>query len=65
MAVSACLPDFYRPGRRSPLPRRLPQGLTRQGDVVMMQPIPDGTSEAGALRRRPAQQAQVSVRRRP
>lgn len=27
----------------------LPQGLTRQGNVVMMQPIPDGTSEAGAL----------------
>ena len=27
----------------------LPQGLTRQGDVVMMQPIPDGSSEAGAL----------------
>jgi len=26
----------------------LPQGLTRQGDVVMMQPIPDGTSEGGA-----------------
>src|SRR5579863_3159670 len=27
----------------------LPQGLTRQGDVVTMQPIPDGSSEAGAL----------------
>jgi soluble lytic murein transglycosylase len=29
----------------------LPEGLTRQGNVVMMQPIPDGTSEgdAGAL----------------
>jgi soluble lytic murein transglycosylase len=27
----------------------LPQGLTRQGNVVMMRPIPDGTSEAGAL----------------
>jgi len=26
----------------------LPGGLTRQGDVVMMQPIPDGTSEGGA-----------------
>jgi soluble lytic murein transglycosylase len=26
----------------------LPQGLTRQGNVVMMQPIPDGTSEGGA-----------------
>src|SRR5580692_10592298 len=26
----------------------LPQGLTRQGDVVMMQPIPDGTGEGGA-----------------
>ena len=26
----------------------LPQGLSRQGDVVMMQPIPDGTSEGGA-----------------
>lgn len=25
----------------------LPQGLTRQGDVVMMQPIPDGSSESG------------------
>ncbi len=27
----------------------LPQGLTRRGDVVTMQPIPDGSSEAGAL----------------
>ena len=27
----------------------LPGGLTRQGDVVMMQPIPDGSSEAGVL----------------
>ena len=26
----------------------LPEGLTRQGNVVMMQPIPDGTSEDGA-----------------
>jgi soluble lytic murein transglycosylase len=26
----------------------LPPGLTRQGDVVMMQPIPDGTSEGAA-----------------
>ncbi len=26
----------------------LPEGLTRQGDVVMMQPIPDGASEGGA-----------------
>ncbi|HVW72757.1 MAG TPA: transglycosylase SLT domain-containing protein [Rhizomicrobium sp.] len=26
----------------------LPQGLSREGDVVMMQPIPDGTSEGGA-----------------
>jgi soluble lytic murein transglycosylase len=26
----------------------LPEGLTRQGNVVMMQPIPDGTSEGGA-----------------
>jgi soluble lytic murein transglycosylase len=26
----------------------LPQGLTRQGDVVMMQPIADGSSNAGA-----------------
>lgn len=26
----------------------MPAGLTRQGDVVMMQPIPDGTSEGGA-----------------
>ena len=26
----------------------LPEGLTRKGDVVMMQPIPDGTSESGA-----------------
>jgi soluble lytic murein transglycosylase len=26
----------------------LPEGLTRQGDVVMMQPIPDGTSEGAA-----------------
>jgi len=25
----------------------LPQGLTRQGDVVTMQPIPDGSSDAG------------------
>ena len=31
------------------LPQPLPQGLTRQGDIVMMQPIPDGSSEAGAL----------------
>lgn len=28
--------------------RTLPGGLTRQGDVVMMQPIPDGSSESGA-----------------
>jgi soluble lytic murein transglycosylase len=27
-------------------PTRLPGGLTRQGDTVMMQPIPDGTSMA-------------------
>src|SRR6185312_11990830 len=27
-------------------PKRLPGGLTRQGDTVMMQPIPDGTSMA-------------------
>jgi peptidoglycan lytic transglycosylase len=32
-----------------PAAQTLPQGLTRQGDVVTMQPIPDGSSEAGAL----------------
>jgi soluble lytic murein transglycosylase len=30
-------------------PSPLPQGLTRNGDVVMMQPIPDGSSEASGL----------------
>src|SRR3954468_15170000 len=29
-----------------PQPKRLPGGLARQGDTVMMQPIPDGTSMA-------------------
>src|SRR6478736_3349535 len=29
-----------------PAPKRLPGGLTRDGNVVMMQPIPDGTSTA-------------------
>src|SRR5690242_21324288 len=27
-------------------PKRMPGGLTRDGDTVMMQPIPDGTSMA-------------------
>ncbi|HMH66275.1 MAG TPA: tetratricopeptide repeat protein, partial [Rhizomicrobium sp.] len=31
------------------LPSTLPGGLTRSGDVVMMQPIPEGSSGGGAL----------------
>src|SRR5882757_5848527 len=30
------------------LAQNLPEGLTRNGDVVMMQPIPDGTSGGSA-----------------
>src|ERR1019366_9177346 len=36
-------------GLAQTLPQALPEGLTRSGDVVMMQPIPDGSSGSGAL----------------
>jgi len=43
LAAAQTLPDQKLPGQK------LPNGLTRQGNVEMMQPISDGSSEAGAL----------------
>jgi soluble lytic murein transglycosylase len=39
----------------------LPQGLTRQGDVVMMRPIPDGTSEGSLSGPRPSKLKYLSA----
>jgi soluble lytic murein transglycosylase len=42
------------------LPSALPEGLTRSGDVVMMQPIPDATSGGGLSTARPSRLRMLS-----
>ena len=44
--LASCPPPCIPVAAAQPAPQPLPGGLTRNGDVVMMQPIPDGSSLA-------------------